>query len=227
MKVLIVLTSHEQLGETGLKTGFWLEEFASPYYVFKEHNIETVLASPLGGQPPLDPKSDEADFQTDSTARFHQDNDAKQELANTVRLDSVDSSNFDAVFYPGGHGPLWDLAEDANSVSLIESFYSEKKPIAFVCHAPSVLRDVKDATGKPLVNAKRVTGFSNTEEEAVELTNIVPFSVEDMLKEKGALYAKGADWESYVEIDGLLLTGQNPASSEEVARKLMGILRKS
>ncbi len=181
MKILIVLTSHEKLGETGLKTGFWLEEFVSPYYVFKDHNIETVLASPLGGQPPLDPKSDEADFQTDATARFHQDNDAQQELANTVRLDSVDSSNFDAVFYPGGHGPLWDLAEDANSVSLIKSFYNEKKPIAFVCHAPSVLRDVKDATGKPLVNAKRVTGFSNTEEEAVELTDIVPFSVEDML----------------------------------------------
>jgi len=141
-----------------------------------------------------------------------------------VRLDSVDSSNFDAVFYPGGHGPLWDLAEDANSVSLIESLYNEKKPIAFVCHAPSVLRDVKDATGKPLVNPKRVTGFSNTEEEAVELTNIVPFSVEDMLKEKGGLYAKGADWESYVEVDGLLLTGQNPASSEEVARQLVGVL---
>lgn len=226
MKILIVLTSHDKLGETGLKTGFWLEELASPFYVFKDQNIEIVLASPLGGQPPLDPKSNEADFQTEATARFDKDDEANKQLANTVRLDLVDISGFDAIFYPGGHGPLWDLAEDESSVALIEAFYRANKPIAFVCHAPGVLRDVKDVAGEPLVKGKRVTGFTNSEEEAVELTNIVPFLVEDMLKSKGAFYSKGVDWESYVEVDGRLLTGQNPASSEEVARELVGMLLK-
>lgn len=224
MKVLMVLTSHDTLGDTGLKTGFWLEEFASPYFLFKDQNFEVTLASPLGGQPPLDPKSDEPDFQTAATARFKQDDQAQKELANTVRLDSIDPTQFNAIFYPGGHGPLWDLAENKKSISLIEEFYKQGKPVGLVCHAPGVLRHVKDTDGKPLVKGKRVTGFSNTEEEAVQLTEVVPFLVEDMLKENEGVYCKGDDWGSYVEVDKNLVTGQNPASSEAAAKRLIEIL---
>jgi len=221
MNVLMVLTSHDQLGDTGKKTGFWLEELAAPYYTFKDAGATVVLASPKGGQPPLDPKSDEADSQTDDTRRFHADADAKAQLAATVRLDSVSAADFDAVFYPGGHGPLWDLAEDAHSVALIESFIAADKPVALVCHAPGVLRDVKAADGHPLVKGKRVTGFTNTEEDGVGLTDVVPFLVEDMLKKAGGDYSKGPDWGSYVVRDGLLITGQNPASSAETAAMLI------
>jgi putative intracellular protease/amidase len=221
MKVLIVLTSHDQLGNTGRKTGFWLEELAAPYYTFKDAGVEVVLASPKGGQPPLDPKSNEPSFQTELTHRFEADAAANAQLANTVRLDSVSQADFDAVFYPGGHGPLWDLAEDKHSIALIESFIEAGKPAALVCHAPGVLRHVKAANGKPLVEGKQVTGFTNSEEEAVELTHVVPFLVEDELKAKGGIYSKGPDWGSYVVSDGLLITGQNPASSSEAAVVLM------
>jgi Putative intracellular protease/amidase len=221
MKVLIVLTSHDQLGNTGRKTGFWLEELAAPYYTFKDAGAEIVLASPKGGQPPLDPKSNEPSFQTDVTRRFEADAAANAQLANTVRLDSVSQADFDTVFYPGGHGPLWDLAEDPASIVLIESFIEANKPVALVCHAPGVLRHVKAANGKPLVDGKQVTGFTNTEEEAVGLTKVVPFLVEDELKAKGGIYSKGADWGSYVVEDGLLITGQNPASSSEAAAQLI------
>lgn len=221
MKVLIVLTSHDQLGNTGRKTGFWLEELAAPYYTFKEAGADIVLASPQGGQPPLDPKSNEPSFQTEFTRRFEADADANEQLANTVRLDSVSQADFDTVFYPGGHGPLWDLAEDGNSISLIESFIEAGKPVALVCHAPGVLRHVKSADGKPLVAGKQVTGFTNTEEAGVGLTDVVPFLVEDELKAKGGVYSKGPDWGSYVVTDGLLITGQNPASSLEAAAMLM------
>ncbi|WP_416057500.1 type 1 glutamine amidotransferase domain-containing protein [Stenotrophomonas maltophilia] len=220
MKVLIVLTSHDQLGNTGHKTGFWLEELAAPYYAFKDAGAEIVLASPKGGQPPLDPKSNEPAFQTDLTRRFEADAAANAQLASTVRLDSVNQADFDTVFYPGGHGPLWDLAEDANSIGLIESFIAAGKPVGLVCHAPGVLRHVK-VDGKPLVAGKKVTGFTNTEEEAVGLTQVVPFLVEDTLKDLGGVYSKGSDWGSYVVQDGLLITGQNPASSEEAASILM------
>jgi putative intracellular protease/amidase len=221
MKVLIVLTSHDELGNTGRKTGFWLEELAAPYYTFKDAGAEIVLASPKGGQPPLDPKSNEPSFQTDVTRRFEADAAAKAQLANTVRLDSVSQADFDTVFYPGGHGPMWDLAEDKRSIALIESFIEAGKPIALVCHAPGVLRHVKASDGKPLVEGKRVTGFTNSEEEGVGLTHVVPFLVEDELKAKGGLYSKGPDWGSYVVTDGLLITGQNPASSSEAAAVLI------
>jgi putative intracellular protease/amidase len=221
MKVLIVLTSHDQLGDTGRKTGFWLEELAAPYYTLKDAGVEVVLASPKGGQPPLDPKSNEPSFRTDITRRFEADTAANEQLAHTVRLDSVSQADFDAVFYPGGHGPLWDLAEDAHSIALIESFIEAGKPAALVCHAPGVLRHVKASDGKPLVAGKQVTGFTNTEEEAVGLTKVVPFLVEDELKAKGGIYSKGPDWGSYVVTDGLLITGQNPASSSEAAAVLM------
>lgn len=221
MKVLIVLTSHDELGNTGRKTGFWLEELAAPYYAFKDAGVEVVLASPKGGQPPLDPKSNEPSFRTDLTRRFEADAAANAQLANTLRLDSVAQAAFDAVFYPVGHGPLWDLAEDAYSIALIESFIEAGKPAALVCHAPGVLRHVKAADGKPLVEGKQVTGFTNTEEEAVGLTNVVPFLVENELKAKGGIYSKGPDWGSYVVTDGLLITGQNPASSTEAAAVLM------
>ena len=224
MKILMVLTSHDKLGNTGLKTGFWLEEFASPYYVFKDQNIEVTLASPKGGNPPLDPKSDEPDFQTEATGRFRSDEESQKLLANTLRLDSLSPSDFDAVFYPGGHGPLWDLAEDKHSISLLETFFQQGKPMGLVCHAPGVLRNTKRDDGEPLVKGKRVTGFSNTEEEAMQLTQVVPFLLEDMLKSNEGLYNKGADWESYVEIDGNLLTGQNPASSKVVAIEMMNKL---
>ncbi|WP_438859697.1 type 1 glutamine amidotransferase domain-containing protein [Achromobacter spanius] len=221
MKVLIVLTSHDQLGNTGRKTGFWLEELAAPYYTFKDAGADIVLASPQGGQPPLDPKSNEPSFQTEFTHRFEADAAANEQLANTVRLDSVSQADFDTVFYPGGHGPLWDLAEDGNSISLIESFIEAGKPVALVCHAPGVLRHVKSSDGKPLVAGKQVTGFTNTEEDGVGLTDVVPFLVEDELKAKGGVYSKGPDWGSYVVTDGLLITGQNPASSLEAAAVLM------
>ncbi|MDD0837105.1 type 1 glutamine amidotransferase domain-containing protein [Curvibacter sp. HBC61] len=224
MKVLMVLTSHDQLGHTGLKTGFWLEELAAPYYVFKDAGAQIVLASPAGGQPPLDPKSNEPAFQTALTRRFEQDAEATALLAHTVRLDSVSAADFDTVFYPGGHGPLWDLVADPHSIALIETMIAAQKPVALVCHAPGVLRDVKAPDGRPLVEGKKVTGFTNTEEDAVGLTQVVPFLVEDMLKARGAHYSKGADWGSYVVTDGLLITGQNPGSSEEVATVLLGEL---
>ncbi|WP_312489163.1 type 1 glutamine amidotransferase domain-containing protein [Massilia timonae] len=221
MNILIVLTSHDTLGSTGRKTGFWLEELAAPYYALKEAGARLVLASPQGGQPPLDPKSNEPAFQTAHTRRFEADAAATAELANTVRLDSVSHDDFDAVFYPGGHGPLWDLAEDAQSIALIESFVAAGKPVALVCHAPGVLRHVKNADGTPLVQGRKVTGFANSEEAAVELTDIVPFLVEDELKAKGAMYSRGDDWAPYVVVDGLLITGQNPASSEAAANALL------
>lgn len=227
MKILIVLTSHDQLGNTGQKTGFWLEEFAAPYYVFKDAGADITLVSPKGGQPPLDPKSDDPDAQTDSTKRFKQDAAAQGVLANTLKLADVAAKDFDAVFYPGGHGPLWDLAEDKNSITLIEKMAALGKPVALVCHAPGVLRHVKNADGSPLVKGKQVTGFTNSEEEAVGLTKIVPFLVEDTLKANGADYLKQADWQNYVVEDGLLITGQNPASSESAAKSLLNILHKT
>ncbi len=221
MKILMVLTSHDKLGDTGEKTGFWLEEFAAPYYIFKDASIDIVLASPNGGQPPLDPKSDEPDFQTEATKRFRDDVDAQAILANTLKLSGIESNNFDAVFYPGGHGPLWDLAEDRDSITLIESMYASGKPVAAVCHAPGVLRNAKSTDGNPLVKGKSVTGFSNSEEDAVKLTEIVPFLVESDLISKGANYSKGDDWQPYVIADKNLITGQNPASSELTAKKVL------
>lgn len=218
MKVLMVLTSHDELGNTGRKTGFWLEELAAPYYVFKEAGYDITLASPKGGQPPLDPKSDEPAFQTDATRRFSTDTDANEALANTVKLDAVSVDDFDAVFYPGGHGPLWDLAESKVSSDLIESFIAADKLTALVCHAPGVLRHAKTADGRPLVEGKKVTGFTNTEEAAVGLTEVVPFLVEDELKAKGGIYSSGPDWSSYVVQDGFLITGQNPDSSTAAAK---------
>ncbi len=221
MKVLMVLTSHDQLGDTGRKTGFWLEEFASPYYAFRDAGAEVVLASPKGGQPPIDPKSSESSFQTDLTRRFEADTAAKAQLAVTLRLDSVSQADFDAVFYPGGHGPLWDLAEDKASIGLLESFVIAHKPVALVCHAPGVLRHVRAPDGKALVEGKKVAGFTNTEEEGMGLTEVVPFLVEDELKAKGGLYSKGPDLEPYVVSDGLLITGQNPKSSSLAAKFLI------
>ena len=224
MNILMVLTSHDQLGDTGKKTGFWLEEFAAPYYVFKDAGAQITLASPKGGQPPLDPSSDADDAQTDDTRRFKADKAAQQALANTAVLSSVSADGFDAIFYPGGHGPLWDLAEDKDSVALIERFAADDRPVGAVCHAPAVFRHTKGADGKPLVSGKKVTGFTNTEEEGVGLTDVVPFLVEDMLVEKGGEYRKGDDWSSFVVVDGKLVTGQNPASSAEAARQLLGLL---
>ena len=224
MNILMVLTSHDQLGDTGKKTGFWLEEFAAPYYVFKDTGAQITLASPKGGQPPLDPSSDADDAQTDDTRRFKADKAAQQALANTAVLSSVSADGFDAIFYPGGHGPLWDLAEDKDSVALIERFAADDRPVGAVCHAPAVFRHTKGADGKPLVSGKKVTGFTNTEEEGVGLTDVVPFLVEDMLVAKGGEYRKGDDWSSFVVVDGKLVTGQNPASSAEAARQLLGLL---
>lgn len=221
MKILMVLTSHGELGNTGRKTGFWLEELAAPYYEFKDAGAEIVLASPNGGQPPLDPKSNEPASQTDATRRFETDAAANAQLATTVRLDSVSQADFDTVFYPGGHGPLWDLAEEKNSIELIQSFLAADKPVALVCHAPGVLRHVKTPEGRPLVEGKKVTGFTNTEEAGVGLTDVVPFLVEDELKAKGGIYSKIEDWASYVVSDGLLITGQNPQSSTAAAKLLL------
>lgn len=220
MNILMVLTSHDKLGNTGEKTGFWLEEFAAPYYVFKDAGAKITLASPLGGMPPLDPKSAEKDFQTADTERFENDKQAQQLLANTIKLNNINADNFDAVFYPGGHGPLWDLAEDKNSIKLIENFYQAKKPVGLVCHALATLRHTQ-LNSQPLAKNKKVTGFSNSEEEAVQLTHIVPFLVEDMLKTQGAQYSKAEDWTSYVVTDGNLITGQNPASSKASAVALL------
>ncbi|NMH67170.1 type 1 glutamine amidotransferase domain-containing protein [Shewanella sp. SHSM-M6] len=224
MNILMVLTSHDKLGDTGLKTGFWLEEFAAPYYVFKDQGYEVTLASPLGGQPPLDPKSDEPDFQTSATRRFAEDAQAQAALANTLPLRHVRANDYDAVFYPGGHGPLWDLAEDADSIALIEAFHLAGKPVGLVCHAPAALRHTKAADGRPLVGGRKVTGFSNSEEAAVQLTDIVPFLVEDMLQERGGNYLKGDDWGPFIAQDGNLITGQNPASSAAVAEAMMAQL---
>jgi putative intracellular protease/amidase len=221
MKILMVLTSHDELGTTGRKTGFWLEELAAPYYRFIEAGAEITLASPKGGQPPLDPVSNAPANQTDQTRRFEQDATATEALADTVRLDSVDVADFDTVFYPGGHGPLWDLAEDQDSVALIQDTLRSGKPIALVCHAPRVLRHVTAEDGTPLVQGRRVTGFTNSEEEGVGLTDVVPFLVEDELVRLGGDYSKIGDWESYVVEDGLLITGQNPASSAAAADALL------
>jgi putative intracellular protease/amidase len=225
MKILMVLTSHDRLGDTGRKTGFWLEELAAPYYAFKDAGAKMVLASPKGGRPPLDPKSSEPGFQTDLTRRFEADPEANAVLANTVRLDDVTHDGFDAVFYPGGHGPLWDLAEDAASIKLIETTLQAGKPVTLVCHAPGVLRHAKAPDGKPLVDGKAVTGFTNTEEAAVGLTEVVPFLVEDELKRNGGKFSKARDWEPYVVTDGLLITGQNPASSGPAAERLLDRLK--
>ena len=227
MKILLVLTSHDQLGNTGHKTGFWLEEFASPYYVFKDAGAQITLASPKGGQPPIDPKSDAPDAQTAATRRFAEDAEAQQLLATSLPLAQVRAEDFDALFYPGGHGPPWDLAEAATSIALIARFIALGKPVGAVCHAPGVLRHVKAADGTPLVHGKRVTGFSNSEEAAVELTDVVPFLVEDMLKDHGGVYGRAADWHSHVEVDGLLVTGQNPDSSDASAEDLLTLVERN
>ena len=224
MKILMVMTSHDELGNTGKKTGFWLEEFAAPYYTFLDAGAQITVASPAGGQPPLDPKSDLPDFQTELTHRFKADPAAQAVLANTVKLDTVRQEDFDTVFYPGGHGPLWDLAESATSIALIESFERAGKPIGFVCHAPGVLKNVKAANGNPIVKGRTVTGFTNGEEAGVELTDVVPFLIEDTFIAQGANYQKGPDWAPFVLEDGKLVTGQNPASSEGVAKALLAQL---
>jgi len=226
MKILIVLTSHAELGNTGEKTGFWVEEFAAPYYVLADAGVKLTLASPKGGQPPIDPKSEAPDAQTPATERFYKDQDLKEKLAQTVKLSEITADDFDAVFYPGGHGPLWDLANDSHSIQLIETFIKQEKPVTLVCHAPAALVNVKAADGDPLVQGKLVTGFSNSEEEAVQLTDVVPFLLEDELKKLGGIYSKGADWSSFVIKDGLLITGQNPGSSEEAAKELLHALKK-
>ncbi len=224
MKILMVLTSHSELGNTGHKTGFWIEEFAAPFYIFKDAGASITIASPKGGQPPIDPKSAEPANQTEATKRFDKDQELQEILSNTKKLSTVSAADFDAVFYPGGHGPLWDLTNDSDSIKLIEAFWKTKKPVAAVCHAPSVLLNVKEENGDPLVKGKNVTGFTNTEEEAVKLTKIVPFLLEDELKNKGGIYTKKADWASYVVKDGLLITGQNPGSSAEAAKQLLVLL---
>ena len=223
MKILMVLTSHDQLGNTGRKTGFWLEEGAAPYFVFRDAGVQLTLASPKGGQPPIDPKSDKPENQTPAQARFKKDEEAQKAFANTVRLKDVKSEDFDTVFYPGGHGPMWDLAEDPVSIALLESFYNSGKPIALVCHSPGVLRHVK-YNGEPLVKDKHVTGFTNGEEEEVKLTHVVPFLVEDELLRLGAIFEKKADWQPFTITDGRLITGQNPASSTVTAQALLKFL---
>ena len=225
MKILIVLTSHSKLGNTGEKTGFWIEEFATPYYVLADAGADITIASPNGGQPPVDPKSELADAQTDSTKRFFKDDILIDKVAYSLKLSEMKQADYDAVFYPGGHGPLWDLATDKTSIKLIEDFYTNQKPIAFVCHAPAALINTKAENGESLIKDKHLTSFSNTEEEAVQLTKVVPFLLEDELKKQGAHYTKGNDWSSYVKQDGLLITGQNPASSEAVAKLLLKTLK--
>ena len=225
MNILMVITSHDQLGNTGKKTGFWLEEFAAPYYAFKDAGADVTVVSPKGGQPPLDPKSDEADAQTVATRRFKADSAAQSALAHSGKLSEVSGDGFDAVFYPGGHGPLWDLAEDKDSIALIESMVAGGKTVSAVCHAPGVFKDVKSEDGSPLVKNKKVTGFTNTEEAAVQLTDVVPFLVQDMLVKNGGAYSKGADFQPYVVTDGKLITGQNPASSEPAAQAVLRQLK--
>jgi len=224
LKVLVVLTSHDQLGDTGAKTGFWVEEFAAPYYVMANAGVAITIASPKGGQPPIDPKSALPDFQTAATKRFDADMELQNKLANSIVLAEVNEQDYDAIFYPGGHGPLWDLANDKTSIALIESFWKHNKPVAAVCHAPGVFRFVKNVDGSPLVQGKKVTGFSNSEEDAVQLTDVVPFLVEDELIKLGGHYSKGEDWGSHVVRDGKLITGQNPGSSEESAKELLALL---
>ena len=226
MKILFVLTSHDELGNTGEKTGFWIEEFAAPYYYLVDKGVEVTLASPKGGQPPIDPTSDKPENQTEATKRFKADAELQEKLSKTHVLADIKSEDYDAVFYPGGHGPLWDLAESKDSAALIEDFYNNGKPVSFVCHAPAALKKVKNSDGEPLVKGKKVTGFTNTEEELVKLTDVVPFLVEDMLKENGGIYSKKGDFETYAIEDGLLITGQNPASSEKVAELLYHQLKK-
>jgi putative intracellular protease/amidase len=223
-KILIVVTSHDQLGSTGKKTGLWIEEFAAPYYYLISQGVKVTIASPKGGQAPIDPKSNEPSFQTEATKKFFADPEAQKKLAHTVLLSKVNQKDYDAVFYPGGHGPMWDLSEDKNSAKLLEAFISNNKPIALVCHAPAALKNVKASNGEPYINGKQVSAFANTEEAAVQLTTVVPFSLEDMLKSKGADYKKGADWQPFAVQDGLMITGQNPASSLLVAQKLIAQL---
>lgn len=223
MNILMVLTSHDQLGNTGRKTGFWLEEFAAPYFVFRDAGVQLTLASPKGGQPPIDPKSDLPENQTEAMARFKKDETAQKALAHTVRLADVNAKDFDTVFYPGGHGPMWDLAESPVSIALIESFYNSGKAVAFVCHAPGVLRHVT-YKGEPLVKGKRITGFTNEEEEEVQLTKVVPFLVEDELKRLGAIFEKVRNWQPFSVVDGHLVTGQNPASSTSGAQALLKLM---
>ena len=225
MKILMVLTSHDELGNTGRKTGFWVEEFAAPYYVFADAGAEVTLTSPKGKKPPIDPSSTKEDAQTEATKRFDADTELQEKLASTVKMEDIDSEDYDAVFYPGGHGPVWDLANDLKSISLIEEFNAQMKPMAFVCHAPAVLANVEDHK-VPLVRGKNVTGFTNSEEEAVGLTEVMPFLVEDKMNQLGANFSKGEDWSSYVMVDGKLITGQNPASSEKAARELLLMLKK-
>lgn len=223
-KILFVLTSNDKLGDTGNKTGFWIEEFAAPYYMLKDAGYEVTLSSPKGGQPPIDPSSESEDAQTESTKRFYNDKETQETLSSTLKLSEVDQKDYDALFYPGGHGVLWDLVEDKDSKEIIESFYNNNKPVSFVCHAPAVLKNIKNSNGEPLVKGKKVTGFTNQEEDAVQLTNVVPFLLEDMLIENGGEYSKIEDWQPYAVQDGLLITGQNPASSEKVADLLMKTL---
>lgn len=225
MNILFVLTSHDKLGDTGKKTGFWVEEFANPYYTLLDQGATITIATPKGGAAPIDPSSDSPDAATEATKRFDQDVVAKEKIATTKKLADMNPNDFDAVFYPGGHGPLWDLAKDATSIALIEKFNTQNKPIAFVCHAPAALKGVKNTEGTPLVKGKKVTGFTNTEEAAVGLTEVVPFLVEDMLNENGGIYSKKEDWAAYAIQDGNLITGQNPASSELVAEKLLESLK--
>ena len=225
MKILMVLTSHDQLGNTGRKTGFWLEELAAPYFVFREAGVEVTLASPKGGQPPLDPKSNEPGFQTEDTRRFEQDESATRALANTVKLSEVDQAHYDSVFFPGGHGPLWDLTNDRKALSLIEEMLAAAKPVALVCHAPGILTNVKTPDGEPITKGRSVTGFTNSEEAAVQLVEVVPYLLEDVLKTQGANFLAAADWSVHVIQDGLLVTGQNPNSSKATARALLDALR--
>jgi putative intracellular protease/amidase len=225
MKILMVLTSHSELGETGKKTGFWIEEFAAPYYVFADAGADVTIASPKGKEPPIDPSSETEDAQTGATRRYYSDKELQEKLKKTIKLEDIDSEDYDAVFYPGGHGPLWDLANDLKSINLIEEFNDQMKPMGFVCHAPGVLANVEDHK-EPLVRNKNVTGFANSEEEAVGLTEVVPFLVEDKMNQLGANYSKGDDWSSYVMVDGRLVTGQNPASSEKAAQELLKLLKK-
>ena len=225
MKVLMVLTSHDKLGDTDHKTGFWVEEFAAPYYVFVDAGVEVTLASPKGGKPPVDPNSTVPDAQTEATERLENDAKAQHKLETTCTLDDVDPDDFDAIFYPGGHGPLWDLTNNEKSIKLIEQFWSKGKPVSAVCHAPAVLLNAKTPSGDPIVQGRTVTGFSNTEEAAVELTDVVPFLLEDELTAKGGHYRKVDDWQAYAVQDGMLITGQNPASSEQTAQRLLDVLR--
>ena len=220
MNILFVLTSHDELGDTGNKTGFWLEEFASPYYTMLDNDVNITVATPKGGKAPIDPSSDTEDTQTEFTKRFKQDERAQEVINNTKKLSDMNADDFDAVFYPGGHGPLWDLANDADSIRLIETFNEQKKPIGVVCHAPGALKNVKKENGEPFVKGRQVTGFTNTEEEAVELKDVVPFLVEDMLKENGGIYSSTEDWGEHIVEDGNLVTGQNPASSQKAAERL-------